>query len=240
MRAIRISAPVGVDGLVYEEAPDPTPVIGDVLVRVHACGITADELFWPLHADRAGRDRTPLIPGQEFSGVVVELGYGTAGVAVGDEVYGLNDDYRDGAAAELMAIEARDVAPAPTTIDHVQAASLPQAALTSWQALFDHGHLGAGQTALIHGAAGAVGSIAVQLAKAKDARVIGTGRSTREVVDPRPRGRRVRRPRAGCLVRGRRAVGRRVRHDRRRRPRPFRQYREVRRGTRLGRLTPAC
>jgi len=178
MRAIRISAPVGVDGLVYEEAPDPTPAIGDVLVRVHARGITADELFWPLHADRAGRDRTPLIPGQEFSGVVVALGYGTAGVAVGDEVYGLNDDYRDGAAAELIAVEARDVAPAPTTIDHVQAASLPQAALTSWQALFDHGHLGAGQTALIHGAAGAVGSIAVQLAKAEDARVIGTGRSS--------------------------------------------------------------
>ena len=178
MRAIRIAAPVGVDGLVYEEAPDPTPAIRDVLVRVHACGITADELSWPLYADRAGRDRTPLIPGQEFSGVVVALGYGTAGVAVGDEVYGLNDDYRDGAAAELMTIEARDVAPAPTTVDHVQAASLPQAALTSWQALFDHGHLGAGQTALIHGAAGAVGSIAVQLAKAKDARVIGTGRSS--------------------------------------------------------------
>ena len=145
MKAIRISAPVGVDGLVFEDAPDPTPAIRDVLVRVHACGITADELFWPLYADRAGRDRTPLIPGQEFSGVVVALGYGTAGVAVGDEVYGLNDDYRDGAAAELIAIEARNVAPAPTTIDHVQAASLPQAALTSWQALFDHGHLGAGQ-----------------------------------------------------------------------------------------------
>jgi NADPH:quinone reductase-like Zn-dependent oxidoreductase len=178
MRAIRISAPIGVDGLVYEDAPDPTPAIRDVLVRVHACGITADELFWPLYADRAGRDRTPLIPGQEFSGVVVALGHGTAGVAVGDEVYGLNDDYRDGAAAELIAVEARDVAPAPTTIDHVQAASLPQAALTSWQALFDHGHLVAGQTVLIHGAAGAVGSIAVQFAKAKGARVIGTGRSS--------------------------------------------------------------
>ena len=65
MRAIRISAPIGVDGLVYEDAPDPTPAIRDVLVRVHACGITADELFWPLYADRAGRDRTPLIPGQD-------------------------------------------------------------------------------------------------------------------------------------------------------------------------------
>jgi NADPH:quinone reductase-like Zn-dependent oxidoreductase len=177
MKAIRISAPVGPDGLVYEDAPDPQPAIGDVLVKVHACGFTASELYWPMYTDRAGRDRTPVIPGNEFSGVVVGLGYGTAGIAVGDEVYGLIDGYRDGAAAELIAIEARDVALAPTSIDHVQAASLPQAALTSWQALFDHGHLAAGQTVLVHGAAGAVGSIAVQLAKAKDARVVGTGRS---------------------------------------------------------------
>jgi NADPH:quinone reductase-like Zn-dependent oxidoreductase len=177
MKAIRISAPVGVGGLVYEDAPDPKPAIGDVLVKVHACGFTASELFWPLYTDRAGRDRTPLIPGHEFSGVVVELGYGTAGVSVGDEVYGLIDGYRDGAAAELIAIEARDVAPKPSTIDHVQAASLPQAGLTSWQALFDHGNLTAGQTAIIHGAAGAVGSIAVQLAKANGVRVVGTGRA---------------------------------------------------------------
>src|SRR5262245_3858051 len=177
MKAIRISAPVGVDGLVYEDARDPEPAIGDVLVQGHACGFTASELFWPVFRDRAGHDRAPLIPGHEFSGVVVGLGYGTAGVAVGDEVFGLIDGYRDGAAAELIAIEARDVAPAPTTIDHVQAASLPQAGLTSWQALFDHGHLTAGQTVLIHGAAGAVRSIAVQLAKAKGVRVVGAGRS---------------------------------------------------------------
>jgi NADPH:quinone reductase-like Zn-dependent oxidoreductase len=177
MKSIRISAPVGIEGLVYEDAPDPKPAIGDVLVKVHACGFTASELFWPLYTDRAGRDRTPLIPGHEFAGVVVELGYGTAGMAIGDEVYGLIDGYRDGAAAELIAIEARDVALAPTTIDHVQAASLPQAGLTSWQALFDHGRLRSGQTVMIHGAAGAVGSIAVQLAKAKGALVIGTGRS---------------------------------------------------------------
>jgi NADPH:quinone reductase-like Zn-dependent oxidoreductase len=177
MKAIRISAPVGIEGLVYEDAPDPKPAIGDVLVKVHACGFTASELFWPLYTDRAGRDRTPLIPGHEFSGVVVGLGDGTAGVAVGDEVYGLIDGYRDGAAAELIAVEGRDVAPAPTTIDHVHAASLPQAGLTSWQALFDHGRLRSGQTVMIHGAAGAVGSVAVQLAKAKGARVIGGGRS---------------------------------------------------------------
>ena len=177
MKAIHISAPVGVDGLVYEDAPDPQPAVGDVLVRVHACGFTASELYWPMYTDRAGRDRTPIVPGHEFAGVVVGVGYGTAGVAVGDEVYGLIDGYRDGAAAELIAIEARDVALAPTSVDHVHAAALPQAGLTSWQALFDHGQLGPGQSVMIHGAAGAVGSLAVQLAKAKGVRVVGTGRA---------------------------------------------------------------
>jgi NADPH:quinone reductase-like Zn-dependent oxidoreductase len=177
MRAVRIAAPIGIDCLVYEDAPDPVPAIGDVLVKVRACGFTASELYWPIYTDRAGRDRAPIIPGHEFSGVVVELGYGTAGIAVGDEVYGLIDGYRDGAAAELIAIEARDVAPAPRTIDHVHTAALPQAGLTSWQALFDHGGLTAGQTVVVHGAAGAVGSVAVQLAAADGVRVIATGRA---------------------------------------------------------------
>ena len=178
MKAIRLHEPVGVEGLRYEDAPDPAPAIGDVLVQVHACGITPTELDWPIWTDRAGHKRDWIIPAHEFSGVVVGLGYGTAGVAVGDEVYGLIDGYRDGAAAELIAIEARDVAPKPATLDHVQAAAIPQAGLTSWQALFDHGRLAAGQTVVIHGAAGALGSIAVQLACWAGARVIGTGRGS--------------------------------------------------------------
>jgi NADPH:quinone reductase-like Zn-dependent oxidoreductase len=177
MKAIRVHEQIGVDGLVYEEAPDPVPAVGDVLVKVHAAGFTASELSWPIYTDRAGRDRTPIIPAHEFSGEVVGLGYGTAGVAVGDEVYGLIDGYRDGAAAEVIAIEARDVAPKPTTVDHVHAASLPQAGLTSWQALFVHGGLTEGQRVVVHGAAGAVGSMAVQLAHAKGVHVIATGRS---------------------------------------------------------------
>jgi NADPH:quinone reductase-like Zn-dependent oxidoreductase len=177
MRAIRVHEQRGVDGLVYEEAPDPVPAIGDLLVKVHAAGFTASELYWPVYTDRAGRDRTPIIPANEFSGEVVALGYGATGYAVGDEVYGLIDGYRDGGAAELIAVEARDVAPKPTTIDHIQAASLPQAGLTSWQALFVHGRLTEGQTVVVHGAAGAVGSIAVQLAHARSVRVIGTGRA---------------------------------------------------------------
>jgi NADPH:quinone reductase-like Zn-dependent oxidoreductase len=180
MKAARVHEPVGfegIDGIIYEDAPDPVPAVGDALVEVHAAGFTPTELQWPLWTDRAGRDRAPIVPAHEFSGVVVALGYGTAGVAVGDEVYGLIDGYRDGAAAELIAIEARDVAPKPATIDHVHAAAIPQAGLTSWQALFDHGELAAGQTAVIHGAGGAVGSVAVQLARSAGAHVIGTGRS---------------------------------------------------------------
>jgi NADPH:quinone reductase-like Zn-dependent oxidoreductase len=180
MKAIRIAEPVGlegIDGLVYEEAPDPQPAIGDALVKVHAAGFTPTELTWPLFTDRAGRDRTPLIPAQEGSGVVVALGYGTTGVAVGDEVYGLIDGYRDGWAAEYVAIEARDLALKPKSVDYVHAAALPQAGITSWQALFTHGQLTAGQTAVVHGAGGGVGSAAVQLAVSAGAHVIGTGRS---------------------------------------------------------------
>jgi NADPH:quinone reductase-like Zn-dependent oxidoreductase len=182
MKAVRIHEPVGIEGLVYEEAPDAVPAIGDVLVEVHACAFTPGELEWPIWQDRAGHERGSIISAHEFSGVVVALGYGTAGVEVGDEVFGLIDGYRDGAAAELIAIEARDVAPKPTTLDHVHAAALPQAGLTSWQALFTHGGLAAGQTVVIHGAAGGVASIAVQLAHSAGAHVVGTGRSGVESV----------------------------------------------------------
>jgi NADPH:quinone reductase-like Zn-dependent oxidoreductase len=181
MKAVRLHEPKGlegIDGLVYEDAPDPQPAIGDALVQVRAASFTPTELTWPLSTDRAGHDRGPRIPAHEGSGVVVALGYGTAGVSVGDEVYGLIDGYRDGWAAEYVAIEARSLAPKPTTVDFVEAAAIPQAALTSWQALFDHGHLQAGQTVVIHGAAGGVGSMAVPLARWAGAHVIGTGRAS--------------------------------------------------------------
>jgi NADPH:quinone reductase-like Zn-dependent oxidoreductase len=180
MKALRIEKPEGfegIDGLVYEDAPDAEPAIGDALVQVRAASFTPTELMWPLSTDRNGHDRGPRIPAHEGSGVVVALAYGTAGVAVGDEVYGLIDGLRDGWAAEYIAIEARSLAPKPKTLDHVQAAALPQAALTSWQALFDHGHLETGQTVVIHGAGGSVGSIGVQLARTAGAHVIGTGRA---------------------------------------------------------------
>jgi len=177
MKAIRLHEPTGIDGLVFEEVPEATPMLGDVLIKVAACGITHNELDWPLWTCRAGHRRSSIIPGHEVSGVVAGLGYGTAGFAVGDEVYGLTDQFRDGAAAEYVAVEARNVAIKPQSVDHDHAAAVPRAGLTAWQGLFDHGRLVKGQTVVISGAGGAVGSTAVQLARWAGAEVIGTGRS---------------------------------------------------------------
>jgi NADPH:quinone reductase-like Zn-dependent oxidoreductase len=180
MKAVRIENPEGfegIEGLVYEDAPDPQPAIGDALVLVRAASFTPTELTWPLSTDRDGHDRGRRIPAHEGSGVVTALGFGTAGLSVGDEVYGLIDGYRDGWAAELVTIEARSLAPKPTTVDFIEAAAIPQAGLTSWQALFDHGHLESGQTVVIHGAGGGVGATGVELARWAGATVIGTGRA---------------------------------------------------------------
>jgi NADPH:quinone reductase-like Zn-dependent oxidoreductase len=117
------------------------------------------------------------VPGHELSGVVVQLGYGTTGLTVGQRVFGLADWTRDGSLAEYTAVEARNLAPLPADIDHTVAAAVPISGLTAWQGLFDHAQLKTGQTVLIHGAAGGVGSIAVQLAHELGARVIGTGRA---------------------------------------------------------------
>ena len=180
MKAVRIQKPEGfegIEGLHYEDAPDVQPSIGDALVQVRAASFTPTELMWPLWTDRNGHHRDALIPAHEGSGVVVALGFGTAGVSVGDEVFGLIDGYRDGWAAEYVAIEARSLAPKPTNVDFIEAAALPQAGLTSWQALLHHGHLESGQTLLILGAGGGVGSIGVQLARWAGAQVIGAGRA---------------------------------------------------------------
>jgi NADPH:quinone reductase-like Zn-dependent oxidoreductase len=168
----------GIDGLAAAEMPYPHAAENDVIVRVHAAGFTSGELDWPgTWTDRAGNDRTPTIPGHEVSGVVAELGYGTTGLIVGERVFGLTDWCRNGTLAEFVAAEARNLAPLSDGIDHTVAAALPISGLTAWQALFAHGRLATGQTVLIHGAAGSVGSLAVQLACEAGARVIGTGRT---------------------------------------------------------------
>jgi NADPH:quinone reductase-like Zn-dependent oxidoreductase len=177
MRAVRSHQQTDPDALVVEEAPYPHAAENDVVVRVHAAGFTPGELTWPgTWKDRAGRDRAPVIPGHEVAGEVAELGMGTTGLTVGQRVFGLTDWARDGTLAEYVAAEARNLAPLPAAIDHIRGAALPMAGLTAWQALFDHAGLRPGQTVLVHGAAGAVGGMAVQLAREAGARIIGTGR----------------------------------------------------------------
>ena len=179
MRAITVrDQHEGVGGLTLSDMPYPHAAENDVIVRVHAAGFTPGELDWPgTWTDRAGRDRTPSVPGHELSGVVVELGYGTTGLTVGQRVFGLTDWARNGSLAEYTAVEARNLAPLAADVDHTVAAALPISGLTAWQGLFDHARLTTGQSVLIHGAAGGVGSIAVQLAREVGAHVIGTGRA---------------------------------------------------------------
>src|SRR5213083_2778235 len=179
MKAIVVTdEAAGTAGMTLVERPEPEPAINDVVVQVHASGFTSGELTWPsTWTDRAGRDRTPSIPGQELAGVVTALGYGTTGLSVGQRVFGLTDSHRGGGLAEYVAIEARNLAPLPGDVDFTVGASLPMPGLTAWQGLVEHGRVQAGQSVLVHGAAGSVGSMVTQLAREAGAYVIGTGRA---------------------------------------------------------------
>lgn len=175
MKAVMTHARGGPENLVYEEARIPKISDGEVLIKVVAASITPTELSWnSSYTDRNGNDRLPSIPGYEISGVVDAVSEGVKHLKAGDEVYGLLDFWRNGGAAEYVAIDASGITLKPATIDHVSAASLPLSGLTAWQALFDHGKLSSGEKVLIHGAAGGVGSLAVQLASWKGAHVVGT------------------------------------------------------------------
>src|SRR5260221_6584070 len=161
MWALRLHEHGRPEQFAYEQAPRPYVGIGDALVRVHAASFTPTELTWPsTWLDHAGHDRRPTIPAHEVSGVVEALGYGTIGVAVGQAVYGLTDWYRDGAAAEYVAVEARNLAPKPTSLSHVETAAVPLAGLTAWQALFDYGGVVARPGVLFQGARGGGGAVA--------------------------------------------------------------------------------
>jgi NADPH:quinone reductase-like Zn-dependent oxidoreductase len=178
MKAIVVTdQSAGTAGMTLTERAEPQPAGNDVLVEVHASGFTPGELTWPSNfTDRLGRDRTPSIPGHELAGVVRALGYGTTGLTLGQRVFGLTDWTRDGTLAEYTAVEARNLAPLPGDVDFTVGASLPISGLTAWQGLFDHGRLEVGQSVLVHGAAGGVGSMVTQLARDAGAYVIGTGR----------------------------------------------------------------
>ncbi|MBB3125443.1 NADPH:quinone reductase-like Zn-dependent oxidoreductase [Paenibacillus rhizosphaerae] len=179
MKAIVVTnETAGTAGMTLAERPEPQATTNDVLVQVHASGFTPGELTWPgTWTDRLGRDRTPSIPGHEVAGIVTALGYGTRGLSVGQRVFGLADWTRDGTLAEYVSVEARNLAPLPSDIDFTVGASLPISGLTAWQGLFVHGRIQAGQSVLVHGSAGGVGSMVTQLAREAGAYVIGTGRA---------------------------------------------------------------
>ncbi len=175
MKAVRIHSYGGPEVLKYEEAPRPKSAPGEVLIRVHAAGV--NPVDWKIRQGYfKGRVdySLPLILGWDLSGVVEATGSGVAGLQEGDEVYSRPDIARDGAYAEHIVVRETEVALKPESIDHIHAAAIPLAALTAWQSLFDAAGLSAGQKALIHAAAGGVGSFAVQLARWKGAHVIGT------------------------------------------------------------------
>jgi NADPH:quinone reductase-like Zn-dependent oxidoreductase len=167
MNAVRQHPPGGPASLAYEQVEQPTPQPGEALVRVHAAAITRDELDWPA-------DRLPATPSYEFSGVVAALGPEADNVEVGEPVYALHDFDHEGAAAEYTTIPLELLAPKPRNLGHVESAALPLAGLSAWQGLFVHGELTEGERVLVHGAAGGVGHLAVQLARARGAYVIGT------------------------------------------------------------------
>ncbi len=175
MKAIRIHTRNVPEGLIYEDAPQPHPGEGNVLVQVYATSVMSQEPTWPeTWKTPAGVDRHLPIPCHDLSGIVAEVGAGVNDVAVGEAVYALTDPWRDGAAAEYTLAASTELAPKPHSLDFVQAAAVPLVALTAWQAFFDHAGLCAGQTVLIHGAAGGVGTFAVQFAHWAGAHVVAT------------------------------------------------------------------
>jgi NADPH:quinone reductase-like Zn-dependent oxidoreductase len=165
MRAMRASGPDPAS-LSCESIPVPEPGPGELLVQAQATAVTADELSWP--------ESWPAIPCHDLSGVVTAIGPGVGGWVPGDEVYGLVGFDRPGAAAEYVTAPAAELAPKPSSIDHLAAAAVPLGALTAWQALHEHARLLPGQHVLVHGGAGGVGAYAVQLAAVHGARVTAT------------------------------------------------------------------
>lgn len=173
IKAVRIHEYGGPEVLHYEDAPKPAPKDGEILVRVHAAGV--NPVDWKIRSGSfkaMGERPFPLILGFDVAGTVAQVGGGVTAFQPGDAIYA---NMHNGAYAEYVAFPAELAAPKPATLDFIHAAAVPVAALTAWQALFDQAGLTAGQTVLIHGGSGGVGSFAVQFAKNIGARVITTG-----------------------------------------------------------------
>lgn len=175
MKVMRLADSAQSPKLLEATLPDPQPGSGQIVVRVSAAGVTPTELSWyPTTHDQSGAARTGAVPSHEFSGTIAAVGPGVVDFAVGQSIFGMNDWFAQGALAELCITETSSIAPAPITLTPIQAASVPIGALTAWQGLFEHGHLHPGDRVLIHGAAGAVGHFAVQIAHLHGAHIIAT------------------------------------------------------------------
>jgi NADPH:quinone reductase-like Zn-dependent oxidoreductase len=160
-----------------DDLPRPEPADGQLLVGVKAAGVGP----WDALV-RAGKSELhqplPLILGSELSGIVEQIGTGVAGFGQGDEVYGATNEQFTGGYAEYALASAKMMAQKPKTLNFIQAASVPVVSVTAWQMLFDYAHVTAGQTVLIHGAAGNVGAYAVQMANQAGLHVVATAAST--------------------------------------------------------------
>ena len=173
MNAVVVRHFGGPEVLELEPANMPEPQADEVLIRIHASSVNpVDYKTREGKFPKVGEDQLPWIPGRDFAGVV-EFGSFTSAFQRGDEVYGM-PGFDRGTYADYVVARATEIARKPTTLDLTEAASVPLAALTAWQGLFDHGGLQPGQSVLILGGAGGVGHMAVQFAKAKGATVIAT------------------------------------------------------------------
>jgi NADPH:quinone reductase-like Zn-dependent oxidoreductase len=177
MKAMQVNS-TGAPVLTAAGLPRPEPGEGEVLIRVRAAGVTPTELHWYPTTQRAdGTPRKGAVPGHEFSGTVAGLGKGAAGFELGQEIYGLNDWFADGATAEFCLTQPQNIAPKPVTLSHPAAATVPIGALTAWQGLLERANIQPAERVLVHGAAGSVGIFAVQLAHLHGAHVIATASS---------------------------------------------------------------
>ena len=155
--------------------PVPEPQAGEILIQVSAVGVTRTEKLWSTTSHYAdGTARSKAIPGHEFSGTVAGLGAGVTGYSLGDAVFGLNDWFAEGATAEFCITKPSNLSLKPSSLSHIEAASVPIGLLTAWQGLHVQAKIQKGERVLIHGGAGAVGLFAVQLAKSRGAYVIAT------------------------------------------------------------------
>jgi len=171
MRAIRVHEFGPPEAMRLEEVPDPVPGRGQVLVRVRAAGVNPVETYI-----RSGmyprRPALPYTPGNDAAGIVEAVGEGVRGVTPGDRVY--TSETVTGAYAELAVCDAARVHPLPSSVSYAQGAALGVPYATAWRALFQRARAVPGETVLVHGASGGVGSAAVQIARAAGLRVIGT------------------------------------------------------------------